>query len=471
MAKPSTGNDEAVQEVLTAGSNDAPTGDASGLMPVVAIVGRPNVGKSTLFNRLAGQRRAVVADEAGTTRDRVIMPVEGITRRFFLVDTGGIAINNEEPLWGKIYEQVRSALADADVIIFLTDAIAGLQPADSEIADSIRRIGTPIITVVNKNEGERRRFATSEFFSLGLGEPISISAIKGEGIDDLLNEIEGLLPPGGDEKLDTNILRLAIVGRPNVGKSSLLNTITGEERAIVHDVPGTTRDSLDSWVSYEGKPLMLIDTAGIRKRGHIEPGPEKFSALRSIQAIERCNVAILVIDAEEIATAQDIHVAGYVLESYHSMVVAINKWDLADEFGLNADEVVNDDRKRLHWAPYVPIHFISALTGEGIPALLKTAQELYAEQATQVKDTELNIALMDALAKHPPPSKGRRHLRLLRGEQKHIHPLTFTIYVNNPEMVHFSYQRYLMNTIRTTFHIRRVPVRLEFRKGMRKRST
>ena len=468
MAKVIKGNDEASEEFPPPESEDATTGDASGLMPVVAIVGRPNVGKSTLFNRLAGQRRAVVADEAGTTRDRVIMPVEGITRRFFLVDTGGIALDDAEPLWGKVFEQVQAALEDADVIIFLTDAIAGLQPADSEIADSIRRLGTPIITVVNKNESDRRRFAATEFFNLGLGDPLPISAIKGEGIDDLLNTIEDLLPPGGNEKLDTNILRLAIVGRPNVGKSSLLNAISGEERSIVHDVPGTTRDSIDSWVSFEDEPLMLIDTAGIRKRGHIEPGPEKFSALRSIQAIERCNVAILVIDAEEIATAQDIHVAGYVLESFHSMVVAINKWDLADDIGLNADEVVKDVRKRLHWAPYVPIQFISALTGKGIPALLKTAQELYKEQSTKVKDSELNIALMEALAKHPPPSKGRRHLRLLRGEQKHIHPLTFTIYVNNPEMVHFSYQRYLMNTIRTTFHIRRVPVRLEFRKGLRK---
>ena len=471
MAKRITGSDDAAESTIVVESEDATKGDASGLMPVVAIVGRPNVGKSTLFNRLAGQRRAVVADEAGTTRDRVMMPVNGNTRRFFLVDTGGIALGEDEPLWGKVYDQVRAALADADVIIFLTDAISGLQPADSEIADSIRRLGTPIITVVNKNESDRRRFAAIEFFSLGLGEPIPISAIKGEGIDDLLDSVENLLPPGGDDKLDTNVLRLAIVGRPNVGKSSLLNTITGEERSIVHDVPGTTRDSVDSWVSYEGEPLMLIDTAGIRKRGHIEPGPEKFSALRSMQAIERCNVAILVIDAEEIATAQDIHVAGYVLESYHSMVVAINKWDLAGEFSLNPDEVIKDVRKRLHWAPYVPIHFISALTGEGVPALLKTAQELYKEQGTIIKDSNLNITLMEALAKHPPPSRGRWHLRLLRGEQRHVHPLTFTIYVNNPEMVHFSYQRYLMNAIRTAFHIRRVPVRLEFRKGSRKRST
>jgi GTP-binding protein len=466
-----TGNDETTQDMAPTESDSASAGDASGLMPVVAIVGRPNVGKSTLFNRLAGQRRAVVADEAGTTRDRIILPVEGITRRFFLVDTGGISLEDGEPLWSKVYEQVRAALADADVIIFLTDAIDGLQPADSEIADSIRKLGTPIITVVNKNEGERRRFATTEFFGLGLGEPIAISAIRGEGIDDLLNMVEDLLPPGSDEKLDTNVLRLAIVGRPNVGKSSLLNAITGEDRAIVHDAPGTTRDSVDSWVSFEDQPLMLIDTAGIRKRGHIEPGPEKFSALRSLQAIERCNVAILVIDAEEIATSQDIHVAGYVLESYHSMVVAINKWDLAGEYGLNGAEVVKDVRKRLHWAPYVPIHFISALTGEGIPALLRTAQELYTEQATQVSEAALNTALMEALAKHPPPSQGRRHLRLFRGEQKHIHPLTFTVYVNSPEMVHFSYQRYLMNTIRTTFHIRRVPVRLEFRKGGKKRKT
>lgn len=469
MAKSVAGVDESTTSLSVAESDGPSTGDAAGLMPVVAIVGRPNVGKSTLFNRLAGQRRAVVADEAGTTRDRVIMPVEGIHRRFFLVDTGGIALGEQEPLWAKVYIQVQAALADADVIIFLTDAIAGLQPADAEIADSIRRLGTPIITVVNKNEGERRRFAASEFFSLGLGDPMSISAIKGEGIDDLLEAVEDLLPAGGDDALDTDVLRLAIVGRPNVGKSSLLNTITGEDRAIVHDEPGTTRDSLDSWVSYEGEPLMLIDTAGIRRRGHIVPGPEKFSTLRSLQAIERCNVAILVMDAEEIATSQDIHVAGYVLDSYHSMVVAINKWDLAKEKGLRGEEFIKELRRRLHWAPYVPVHFVSALTGEGVSSLLTTARELYNEQGRRVNDAELNNALLEALAKHPPPSHGRRRLRIYRGEQTHIHPLTFTVYVNNPEMVHFSYQRYILNTIRNTFHIRRVPIKLEFHKGARKR--
>ncbi len=453
-----------------ASTEEANTAQNAGVMPVVAIVGRPNVGKSTLFNRLTGQRRAVVADEAGTTRDRVITPMEGPNRNFFLVDTGGIDLGAGGPIGGKVYRQVRAALEDADVIVFLTDAVDGLQPADAEIADSLRRLNAPIVTAVNKTEGTRRRFNVSEFYSLGLGDPIPISAIKGEGMADLLDAVEDELPHGGDAELDEGFLRLAIVGRPNVGKSSLMNAITGEERAIVDETPGTTRDSLDAWVSYDGNPLLLIDTAGMRRRGHIVPGPEKFSVLRSLQAIERCNVAVLVMDATELATSQDVHVAGYVLETYHAMLVAVNKWDLAREMGMRETEVIQDIRKKLHWAPYVPIHFVSALTGEGLDSLLTTAQELYHEQATEVGAAELNTVLVEAMAKHPPRTLGRRILRLFRGEQSQVHPLGFTLYVNTPEIVHFSYRRYLLNTIRNAFSIRRVPIRLELRKGARRRA-
>ena len=453
-----------------ASTEDTHTGQDAGVMPVVAIVGRPNVGKSTLFNRLTGQRRAVVADEAGTTRDRVITPMEGPNRNFFLVDTGGIDLGAGGPIGSKVYRQVRAALEDADVIVFLTDAVDGLQPADAEIADSLRRLNAPIVTAVNKSEGNRRRFNVNEFYALGLGEPIPISAIKGEGMADLLDAVEDELPPGGDAEMDEGFLRLAIVGRPNVGKSSLMNAITGEERAIVDEAPGTTRDSLDAWVSYDGNPLLLIDTAGMRRRGHIVPGPEKFSVLRSLQAIERCNVAVLVMDATELATSQDVHVAGYVLESYHAMVVAVNKWDLAREMNIHENEVIQEIRKKLHWAPYVPIHFVSAVTGEGLDSLLTTTQELYREQATEVGAAELNTTIVEAMAKHPPRSQGRRQLRLYRGEQSQVHPLGFTLYVNNPEIVHFSYRRYLLNTIRNAFSIRRVPIRLDIRKGARRRA-
>ena len=454
----------------TAPAEEAYTGPETGVMPVVAIVGRPNVGKSTLFNRLTGQRRAVVADEAGTTRDRVITPMEGPTRSFFLVDTGGIDLGAGGPIGSKVYRQVRAALEDADVIVFLTDAVDGLQPADTEIADTLRRLNAPVVTAVNKSEGTRRRFNVAEFYSLGLGDPIAISAIKGEGMGDLLDAVENALPPGSDAEIDEGFLRLAIVGRPNVGKSSLMNAITGEERAIVDEAPGTTRDSLDAWVSYDGHPLLLIDTAGMRRRGHVVPGPEKFSVLRSLQAIERCNVAVLVMDATELATSQDVHVAGYVLESYHAMLVAVNKWDLAREKGMRETEVIQEIRKKLHWAPYVPIHFVSALTGEGLDGILTTAQELYLEQATEIDPAELNTTLVEAMAKHPPRSLGRRQLRLFRGEQSNVHPLGFTLYVNNPEIVHFSYRRYLLNTIRNAFSIRRVPIRLELRKGARRRA-
>ena len=311
--------------------------------------------------------------------------------------------------------------------------------------------------------------AATEFFNLGLGDPISISAIKGEGLDELLDAVEDHLPPGDDAELDEGFLRLAIVGRPNVGKSSLMNAITGEERAIVDETPGTTRDSLDAWVSYDGNPLLLIDTAGMRRRGHVVPGPEKFSVLRSLQAIERCNVAVLVMDATELATSQDVHVAGYVLESYHAMAIAINKWDLAKDVGLNENEAIQEVRKRLHWAPYAPIHFVSAVTGEGLDALMTTAVELYHEQSTQIGNAVLNNTLVEAMAKHPPRTQGRRQLRLFRGEQSQVHPIGFTLFVNHPDIVHFSYRRYLLNTIRNAFSIRRVPIRLDFRKGARRR--
>ena len=441
------------------------------VLPVVAIVGRPNVGKSTLFNRLIGERRAIVADEPGTTRDRIVARVERDGGPFILIDTGGLYPGSDQPLVGKVHEQVRAALADADVVVFLTDGVAGPMPGDAEVAAMLHRSDRPMVLAVNKCESDTRLAGVVEFYRLGLGDPIPISAIRGEGIGDLMDSVEAHLPPSEPQETPADLLRLALVGRPNVGKSSLLNTITGEERAIVDEVPGTTRDSLDSWVSYRDQPLVLIDTAGIRRRGHIEPGVEKFSALRSLQAIERSNVAILVLDAEEMMTAQDSHVAGYVIEAYRGLIVAVNKWDVARQTGVSAEWLLREVRRKLHWAPYVPVHFTSAVTGEGVPLLMNTALEIFEERRRTIPQGDLSRVLTDAIGRHAPPSYGRRQLRFSKVEQTGVHPPTFTFSVNRPELVHFSYRRYLQNTFRSHFGFRGSLLRFNFQRtsGARRR--
>ncbi len=438
------------------------------LLPVVAIVGRPNVGKSTLFNRLVGERRAIVADEPGTTRDRVMSRVTGDLGPYILVDTGGLDSTAGEPITAKVHDQVQTALDEADVVVFLTDGSTGPQPGDSEVADLLRRRGKPIVLAVAKCEGETRHLALSEFYSLGLGDPLPISALKSEGIADLMDQVVIHFPPTEEQETPTDFPRLALVGRPNVGKSSLLNAITGEERAIVHETPGTTRDAIDSWASYLDQPLVLIDTAGIRRRGRIEPGIERFSALRALQAIERSNVAVLVVDAEELMTAQDAHIAGYVAEAYRGMVVAVNKWDLAPAMGMRMSDAMKEVRRRLHWAPYVPIRLVSAATGEGVADLLETALNVFRERGKVVDAGELSRVLMEALGKHAPPTHGRRSLRFLRVAQTGTHPPSFTFYVNHPEMVHFSYRRYLQNTLRSAFGFEGSLLRLHFQKVSRR---
>ncbi|MBF8267537.1 MAG: ribosome biosis GTPase Der [Dehalococcoidia bacterium] len=429
--------------------------------PLVAIVGRPNVGKSTLFNRLVGQRMSIVSPVPGTTRDRVSASVSWKDRSFILVDTGGLEVMPSSDMWDKVRAQVEMALEEADAIIFLTDTVEGLTPGDEEIAQSLRRRGKPLLLAVNKADNFRREQGVVEFYRLGLGEPVPISAYHNLGIEDLLIKLDSLLPVSPGEEEETEVLKLAIVGRPNVGKSQLLNAILGDERAIVSEIPGTTRDAIDVSMSFGGRPVTLIDTAGVRRRGHIEGGIEKYSVLRAMRAVERSNVCLLVTDATESVTEQDTHVAGQVLDTYKGVVVVINKVDLV-EGEVEREELLREARRMLKFIPYAPICFASALQGTGVQEVMEAAVTVYQEGARVVSRGALERVLLDAMAAHPPPSRGGKVLKIHRIYQKGTNPPTFVLPVNDPELVHFSYQRYLENRLRSAFGFAGNPIHLIF---------
>ena len=450
--------------------------------PYVAIVGRPNVGKSTLFNRLIGRRHAVVSDIPGTTRDRLIGETEWEGRTFHVVDTGGIEIlpptveagrrpTPQEPLLEDsaafiplIREQAEQAIQEADVILFLTDAATGLTGADREVADLLRQSRKPVLLVVNKTDNERREHEALEFYELGFEELFTISAIHGTGVGDLLDRVVELLPPEREGEEEEAAAHIAIVGRPNVGKSSLLNRLIGEERAIVSPVAGTTRDAVDTAIDWEGQRVILIDTAGVRRRGKIAPGVEKYSVLRTLKALERADVALLMIDATEGVTAQDTHIAGQVLEAGVSAVVLINKWDAVPEErkreGLRFEAEV---REALKFLPYVPVLFISALTGLHVGKVIPTALEVVEARYQRIPTGPLNDLIRSALAEHAPPSKRGKRLKVYYVTQASVAPPTFVFFVNDPELVHFSYRRYLENRIRELYPFPGTPIRLLFR--------
>ena len=429
--------------------------------PLVAIVGRPNVGKSTLFNRLAGQPLAIVSDVPGTTRDRVTASMPWRDGSLILVDTGGIETVPTSNLWEQVRAQVEVALEEADAIIFLTDVVDGVTPSDLAIAQSLRERGKPIALAVNKVDNPRRELDTSEFYALGLGDPLPVSAYHNLGVRDLLSRLDELLPEQADDEEDETGLRLAIVGRPNVGKSMLLNSILGDERVIVSDMPGTTRDAVDIPFTFDDEPVTLIDTAGLRRRGRIEHGIEQYSVLRAVRAIERANVCLLVIDGMESITAQDTHVAGYVTDAYKGVVVVVNKWDLA---GLETDTewMEAEVRRRLRFVSHAPVRFTSALTGAGVQEVMETALDVYEQGRKMVSRGALDRTLMSALAEHLPTGRGGRSLKVFRMYQKGVSPPTFVTFVNNPDLVHFSYQRYLENRLRSAFGFAGNPIHLIF---------
>ena len=434
-------------------------------IPLIAIVGRPNVGKSTLFNRLAGSRIAVVSDIAGTTRDRVSADAEWEGRRFILVDTAGIEGNSGDIFWPDMRAQVLKALEDADALIFVTDVSQGLTPADRDAANLIRRYNKPVILAANKSDNIQREQAAVESYELDLGDPIPISAYHNLGITDLMIAVLDQVSAEPEPELGKEI-RIAIVGRPNVGKSALLNALTGENRALVSSIPGTTRDAIDSRYRYvDGdteKDLLFIDTAGLRRRGKTEQGIEKYSALRSIQAIERSHVTLIVLDATEFVTAQDLHVGGFTSDAARGMVVVVNKWDLARELNLNRDDAVAQIKDRFKFLHDSPIVFTSALTGRGLDTLLKAAVTTFGEWTKQVPPGELTRVVIDALAAHPPPRAGYKRVRLRKVAQTRMGPPTFTFHMANPELIHFSYRRYLDNRLRDAFGFAGSPLRLRF---------
>ena len=430
--------------------------------PIVAIVGQPNVGKSTLFNRLTETRPSIVSDVAGTTRDRVIAEVEWGERLLTLVDTGGLDEFPETELWSSVRDQLQVAIEGADVVVMLTDVTAGVTAPDEDVARVLRLSGGQVVLAVNKADNELREADAAEFYRLGLGEPTPVSAYHNRGVDDMMARVLDLLPAGEAMPDPEADFRLAIVGRTNVGKSMLLNSILGEERAIVSDVPGTTRDALDTLVTVDGRTVHLIDTAGLRRRGRIERGIEQFSAIRTIRAIDRAEVAAVVMDAAELATTQDAHVAGYVLEAYRGILLAVNKWDLADGLGMTREEATRKVRERFKFASHVPICFTSALDGTGIDALLDQAAEVHRRWSIGLPRYDLRRTILNAVAAHPPAT-GRRRLKLYGVTQDRSQPPSFTFYVNSSDMVHFSYRRYLENALRSAYGFEGAPLRMRFK--------
>ncbi|HJP89275.1 MAG TPA: ribosome biogenesis GTPase Der [Candidatus Limnocylindrales bacterium] len=501
-------------------------------LPIVAIVGRPNVGKSTLFNRVVGERTAIVEDRARTTRDRLYGEAEWNARRFMIVDTGGLEVDPADPIEARVQDQARVAIAEADVIVFVVEAITGLTPADEEAASLLRRAKAPVLVAVNKSDNEKRELDAAEFYALGWEHTVPIAAVHGRGVADLLDEVVAALPPESDaeiarkrreeeaeafdremeaghleplivgegedesdgedgtvDALDVEALdedeavrkwdaliasesedseppAIALVGRPNVGKSSLLNALTGQDRMIVSDIPGTTRDAIDTRLQWGRTELVLIDTAGIRRRGRVASGAaaDRYSTLRSFRAISRADVGVLLIDAVDGLTAQDAHIAGFVVDEGRGLVVAVNKWDAVEEkTGNTFDQYVEWIRHEAPFLEFAPIVSISAKTGQRISRVLELAVDIWAERRRRVSTGELNRLVGEAVRRQePPPMKGRRP-KIFYATQVAIAPPTFVFFAREAAAVHFSYRRYLENQLRETFGFHGTPIRLIFR--------
>ena len=432
--------------------------------PIVAIIGRPNVGKSTLFNALAGQQISIVKDTPGVTRDRIYADVNWLNTQFTMIDTGGIEPSTNDLILKSMREQAEIAIETADVIIFLTDVRQGVVDADFQVANMIRRSGKPVVLVVNKVDNFKTMMAdVYEFYNLGLGDPMPISGNSKLGLGDMLDEVIKHFKPGTAEEEADERPNVAIVGKPNVGKSSLINKLTGENRVIVSNIAGTTRDAIDTVIKHNGKEYVFIDTAGLRRKSKIKEDIERYSIIRTVSAVERANVVVLMIDAKEGVTEQDAKIAGIAHERGKGMIIAVNKWDAIEKDDKTMNKFTKDVREKLAFMPYAEMLFISAETGQRLPKLFDTIDAVIENHAMRVGTGVLNEILSEAVAmKQPPSDKGRR-LRLYYITQVSVKPPTFVIFINDKELTHFSYTRYIENQIRETFGFRGTPLHFIYR--------
>lgn len=440
---------------------------------IVALVGRPNVGKSTLFNRIVGRRVAVVSDVPGTTRDRLYADADWGGVDFTVVDTGGIEVTegrhtaplseDSERFLPLIRQQAAIAIQDAEVVVLVVDGQVGITAADREVAEILRQSRKPVLIAANKLESTKLWDTAYEFYELGLGDVFPISALHGAGTGDMLDAIVEAIPDHGADEAADDSIKIAVLGRPNVGKSTLVNKLLGEERIIVSPLAGTTRDAIDSRLRWHGQDFTLIDTAGIRRRGKIDPGVEKYSVLRAIKSLRRADVSLLLIDGAEGVTSQDAHVGGMLAEESAGVIILVNKWDAVEKDAHTMPTYEAQVRNDLNFLSYAPIMFISAESGQRVNKILPAVMEVHEARQRRVTTGELNNLMRDAIMAHPPPSKAGVRLKFYYGTQASVAPPTFVFFVNRPEWVHFGYQRYLENRIRETFAFPGTPIRLIFR--------
>ena len=434
------------------------------MKPLVAIVGRPNVGKSMLFNKLVGQRLSIVEDTPGVTRDRLYAEAEWLNRKFDLVDTGGIEPSADSEILAFMREQAEIAIQNATVIVFLCDIKTGLTASDQEVANLLLRSGKPVVLAVNKmDQVGQTNPDIYEFYNLGLGDPIPVSAVHGHGTGELLDECMKYFPPEEAEAPEDDVIKVAVIGKPNVGKSSLINRILGEQRVIVSDVAGTTRDAVDSYFENQKGKYRLIDTAGMRKKSKVDDRIEKFSVLRSTMAIERCDVCLILIDAQEGVTEQDTKVAGLAHEAGQACIIVVNKWDAVEKDDKTMDRMRQDVRRDLSYMTYAPVVFISALTGQRVDRLFDLINYVNDQASLRITTGMLNTVLADATARVQPPTDKGRRLKIYYMTQIGVKPPHFVCFCNDAKLFHFSYQRYLENQIRSTFGLEGTPIRLTIR--------
>ncbi|WP_321391254.1 ribosome biogenesis GTPase Der [uncultured Desulfuromusa sp.] len=440
------------------------------MIKTVAIVGRPNVGKSTLFNKLLRKRKAIVEDFPGVTRDRHYAEVTRFQTPFLLIDTGGFEPISADRLLIQMREQSQLAVEEADIIFYMMDVKDGLTPADVEIAKMLRQVDKPVFYLINKVDGEKQEVDTADFYTLGIDKFYSVSAEHGRGITDLIDDLEKILPPVAEKSTPEDEVRIAIVGRPNVGKSSLVNRLLGYERVVANPVSGTTRDSIDTPFTYNQKRFVLIDTAGIRRKGRISQTVEKYSAVTALKAMDRAHIVLMVLDAEDGVTDQDLAVAGYAYEKGRALILVVNKWDLPEKDDQTMGKFISEVQRRFKYLPFAPLIFVSALTGQRVNKIMTKVEEVALEFNKRIPTAKLNQGLEEFVSKHPPSMAGNQRIKFYYAAQSAVRPPTFVLFSNRPEKIHFSYQRYLVNCFREKFNLDQVPLRLEF-KGRGKKSS